>query len=32
MATKHTLNMAAPGMARVCLYGHLQRFGQHFDL
>ncbi|MGT3300437.1 tail assembly protein, partial [Yersinia enterocolitica] len=28
MATKHTLNMAAPGMARVCLYGHLQRFGQ----
>ncbi|CRE96445.1 TPA: tail assembly protein [Yersinia enterocolitica] len=32
MATKHTLNMATSGVARVCLYGHLQRFGQRFDL
>ncbi|HDP0319413.1 TPA: tail assembly protein [Salmonella enterica subsp. enterica serovar Concord] len=32
MATTHTLNMAAPAMARICLYGDLQRFGRRFDL
>ncbi|HED1257097.1 TPA: tail assembly protein [Citrobacter amalonaticus] len=32
MATAHTLNMAAPEMARICLYGDLQRFGRRFDL
>lgn len=32
MATPHTLDMATPGMARVCLYGDLQRFGRRFSL
>ncbi|HHR4013100.1 TPA: tail assembly protein [Salmonella enterica] len=32
MATPHTLNLATPGMARVCLHGDLQRFGRRFDL
>ncbi|HAU8151911.1 TPA: tail assembly protein [Escherichia coli] len=32
MATPHTLNLASPGMARICLYGDLQRFGRRIDL
>ncbi|HFZ2316318.1 TPA: tail assembly protein [Citrobacter freundii] len=32
MATPHTLHMATPGMARVCLHGDLQRFGRRFSL
>ncbi|EDH5424265.1 tail assembly protein, partial [Salmonella enterica subsp. enterica serovar Muenchen] len=28
MATTHTLPLASPGMARICLYGDLQRFGR----
>lgn len=32
MATAHTLSLAVPEMARVCLYGDLQRFGRRFDL
>ncbi len=32
MAATHTLRLAAPGMARICLYGDLQRFGRRIDL
>ncbi len=32
MAATHTLPLASPGMARVCLYGDLQRFGRRIDL
>ncbi|EHC5053079.1 tail assembly protein [Escherichia coli] len=32
MAATHTLPLAAPGMARLCLYGDLQRFGRRIDL
>ncbi|WP_370605256.1 tail assembly protein [Citrobacter braakii] len=32
MATPHTLDMATPGMARICLHGDLQRFGRRFSL
>ncbi|EBV7249352.1 tail assembly protein [Salmonella enterica] len=32
MATPHTLHMASPEMARICLYGDLQRFGRRIDL
>ncbi len=32
MAATHTLPLAAPGMARICLYGDLQRFGRRIDL
>ncbi|UIN00100.1 tail assembly protein [Yersinia ruckeri] len=32
MATTHALPLATPKMARVCLYGDLQRFGHRFDL
>ncbi|EAA7385273.1 tail assembly protein [Salmonella enterica subsp. houtenae] len=32
MATPHTLDMATQGMARICLYGDLQRFGRRFSL
>lgn len=32
MATAHTLSMATQGLARICLYGDLQRFGKYFDL
>ncbi|HCQ6956336.1 TPA: tail assembly protein [Citrobacter freundii] len=32
MAATHTLPLAAPGMARICLYGDLQRFGRYIDL
>ncbi|MEB2756169.1 tail assembly protein [Citrobacter freundii] len=32
MATPHTLDMATPGMARLCLHGDLQRFGRRFSL
>ncbi|EHE7853675.1 tail assembly protein [Salmonella enterica] len=32
MATPYTLDMATQGMARVCLYGDLQRFGRRFSL
>ncbi|ELP2065974.1 tail assembly protein [Escherichia coli] len=32
MATTHTLPLASPGMARICLYGDLQRFGRRVDL
>lgn len=32
MATAHTLSLASPEMARICLYGDLQRFGRRFDL
>lgn len=32
MATPHTLNLATPGMARICLHGDLQRFGRRFSL
>ncbi|EGT0675236.1 tail assembly protein [Citrobacter braakii] len=31
MATPHTLDMATPGMARLCLHGDLQRFGRRFS-
>ncbi len=29
---KRTLPLASPGMARICLYGDLQRFGRRIDL
>ncbi|EEF9465893.1 tail assembly protein [Salmonella enterica] len=32
MATANALTMATPTMARVCLYGDLQRFGRRTDL
>ncbi|ASD86160.1 tail assembly protein [Salmonella enterica] len=32
MATANALTMAPPTMARVCLYGDLQRFGKRFSL
>ncbi|ELQ4284930.1 tail assembly protein [Salmonella enterica] len=32
MATANALTMATPTMARVCLYGDLQRFGKRFSL
>ncbi|EEW8774127.1 tail assembly protein [Escherichia coli] len=32
MAATHTLRLASPGMARICLYGDLQRFGRRIDL
>lgn len=32
MATANTFDMAAPSMARICLYGDLQRFGRRTDL
>ncbi|ECX7840873.1 tail assembly protein [Salmonella enterica] len=32
MAAENALTMAAPTMARVCLYGDLQRFGRRTDL
>ncbi|EKK3319155.1 tail assembly protein [Salmonella enterica] len=32
MAATDTFDMATPTMARVCLYGDLQRFGKRFDL
>ncbi|HAF1587818.1 TPA: tail assembly protein [Salmonella enterica] len=32
MATANAFTMAAPTMARVCLYGDLQRFGKRFSL
>ncbi|HCP2033849.1 TPA: hypothetical protein OC077_004836, partial [Escherichia coli] len=32
MAATHTLPLASPGMARICLYGDLQRFGRRIDL
>ena len=32
MATSHTLPLAASGMARICLYGDLQRFGSRIGL
>ncbi|EFN9756759.1 tail assembly protein [Escherichia sp. 14.0985] len=32
MAATHTLPLASPGMARICLYGDLQRFGRRVDL
>ncbi|EGK6588334.1 shikimate transporter [Salmonella enterica] len=32
MATTDTLNMAAPAMVRICLYGDLQRFGKRISL
>ncbi|ECF5974350.1 tail assembly protein [Salmonella enterica subsp. salamae] len=32
MAKPHTLDMATPGMARLCLHGDLQRFGRRFSL
>ncbi|ECJ2265174.1 tail assembly protein [Salmonella enterica subsp. salamae] len=32
MATPHTLHLATPGLARICLHGDLQRFGRRFDL
>ena len=32
MAAPHTLPLASPGMARICLYGDLQRFGRRIDL
>ncbi|EBL6727351.1 tail assembly protein [Salmonella enterica] len=32
MATANALTMATPTMARVCLYGDLQRFGRRFSL
>ncbi len=31
-AATHTLPLASPGMARICLYGDLQRFGRRIDL
>ncbi|EBD7602633.1 tail assembly protein, partial [Salmonella enterica] len=32
MATTDAFGMATPAMARVCLYGDLQRFGRRFSL
>ncbi|EJQ6134137.1 tail assembly protein [Salmonella enterica] len=32
MAAENALTMAAPSMARICLYGDLQRFGRRTDL
>ncbi|ECU9162100.1 TPA: tail assembly protein [Salmonella enterica] len=32
MATANTFDMAAPSMARICLYGDLERFGRRFTL
>ncbi|ECY6187116.1 tail assembly protein, partial [Salmonella enterica subsp. enterica serovar Newport] len=32
MATTYALHLATPGMARICLYGDLQRFGRRFSL
>ncbi len=32
MAATHTLPLASPGMARICLYGDLQRFDRRIDL
>ncbi|ELD0487869.1 tail assembly protein [Escherichia coli] len=32
MAATHALPLAVPGMARICLYGDLQRFGRRIDL
>ncbi|EKS2238282.1 tail assembly protein [Salmonella enterica] len=32
MATANTFDMAAPSMARICLYGDLERFGCRTDL
>ena len=32
MAATHTLPLTSPGMARICLYGDLQRFGRRIDL
>ncbi|EBW8396675.1 tail assembly protein [Salmonella enterica subsp. enterica serovar Florida] len=32
MAAENALTMAAPSMARICLYGDLQRFGKRFSL
>ncbi|EBZ9517233.1 tail assembly protein [Salmonella enterica subsp. enterica serovar Eastbourne] len=32
MATANTFGMAAPPVARICLYGDLQRFGKRFRL
>ncbi|EBS2696525.1 tail assembly protein, partial [Salmonella enterica subsp. enterica serovar Newport] len=32
MAAENALTMATPTMARVCLYGDLQRFGRRTDL
>ncbi|EEG9127819.1 tail assembly protein [Escherichia coli] len=32
MAATHTLPLASSGMARICLYGDLQRFGRRIDL
>ncbi|ECY5867520.1 tail assembly protein [Salmonella enterica subsp. diarizonae] len=32
MATANTFDMAAPSMARICLYGDLQRFGKRISL
>ncbi|HFD8833313.1 TPA: tail assembly protein [Salmonella enterica] len=32
MATANTFDMAAPSMARICLYGDLERFGRRTDL
>ena len=29
---RRTLPLASPGMARICLYGDLQRFGRRIDL
>ncbi|EBC1279444.1 tail assembly protein [Salmonella enterica] len=32
MATANTFDMAVPSMARICLYGDLERFGRRTDL
>lgn len=32
MGSDYTLPLASPGMARICLYGDLQRFGRRIDL
>ncbi len=32
MAASDTLPLASPGMARICFYGDLQRFGRRIDL
>ncbi|MBF0693377.1 tail assembly protein, partial [Providencia alcalifaciens] len=32
MGKTHALNLASPGMATLCLYGDLQRFGRRFSL
>lgn len=32
MATTHALHLATPGMARICLYGDLQRFCRRVSL